>query len=47
MVFATGTRIASKLSSAVSDDRMPSLSSLRLTENPGASVGTTIWLIPW
>ncbi len=45
-MLATGTRTSSKTSSAVSDPRMPSLSSLRLTENPAASVGMMIWLTP-
>ena len=46
MVLATGTRQSSKDSSAVSDPRMPSLSSFRLTENPAVSVGTMIWDMP-
>ncbi len=46
MVLATGTRTSTSESSAVSLERLPSLSSLRLTVNPGVSVGTTIWLMP-
>ena len=45
-VLATGTRTSTSDSSAVSLERLPSLSSLRLTENPGVAVGTMIWLIP-
>ena len=35
-----GTRTSSSTSSAVSDERIPSLSSLRDTSNPGRSVST-------
>ena len=34
MVLATGTRASTKASSAVSDDQLPSFTSLRLTEKP-------------
>lgn len=46
MVWDTGTRASTKLSSAVSEDRLPSLSSLRLTVNPGVWVGNRIWDMP-
>ena len=46
MRFPAGTRTPSNTSSAVSDERMPNLSRVRLTEKPGASVGTMIWEIP-
>ncbi len=45
-MFDTGTRTSTKFSSAVSLDRIPSLSSFRLIENPSTSVGTTICEIP-
>ena len=46
MVLATGTRISSNDSSAVSEARLPSLFSFRLTRKPGTSVGTRICVIP-
>ncbi len=47
MVLLTGTRASSKTSSAVSEERLPSLSSVRETRTPGVAVSTTICDIPW
>jgi len=44
--LATGTRASVKDNSAVSEHLLPSLRSVRLTENPGVSVGNTICDMP-
>ena len=46
IVLLTGTRASVNDSSAVSEDLLPSLRSLRLTEKPGVSVGNTICDMP-
>src|SRR6516165_4515510 len=46
IVLATGTRASVKDNSAVSEHLLPSLRSVRLTENPGVSVGNTICDMP-